>query len=225
MQENYNKPNWLLRIISASMIFFVFALALWISNTTFVLLMLVILAGMLIEWYSITKSNLYYRSLSIFLPLPIICLIIVKLSFAHSSLLIFWYFLLIWTNDTVAMLAGRNIGGPKLAPVISPNKTWSGFIFGVVISSAFGVITNKVLEYIFDNKIFTLNISTFNIWLIGLLIAIVAQISDLSVSLVKRKFKVKDSGTLIPGHGGVLDRFDSIILTAPILLLISILII
>ena len=225
MQENYNKPNWLLRIISASMIFFVFALALWISNTTFVLLMLVILAGMLIEWYSITKSNLYYRSLSIFLPLPIICLIIVKLSFAHSSLLIFWYFLLIWTNDTVAMLAGRNIGGPKLAPVISPNKTWSGFIFGVVISSAFGVITNKVLEYIFDNKIFTLNISTFNIWLIGLLIAIVAQISDLSVSLVKRKFKVKDSGTLIPGHGGVLDRFDSIILTAPILLLFSILII
>ena len=225
MQESYNKPNWFLRIKSASVIFIVFIIALFVSNTTFTLLMLLILAGMLFEWHSITKNNLYYWSISIFLPIPILCLIMLKLSFVHSNLLIFWYFILIWTNDTIAMLAGRNIGGAKLAPVISPNKTWSGFIFGVVFSSAFGVITNKVLEYIFDIKIFTLNTSSFNIWLIGLLIAIVAQISDLSVSLVKRKFKVKDSGTLIPGHGGVLDRFDSIILTAPILLLISILII
>ncbi len=223
MQESYNKPNWLLRIISASMIFIVFALALWISNNTFILLMLMIIAGMLFEWHSITKSNISYWSLAIFLPLPIICLIIVKLYFPHSSLLIFWYFLLIWTNDAVAMIAGRSIGGPKLAPVISPNKTWSGFIFGVLIASILGVITNNALAYLFKSKIFNLSISSFTIWLIGLMIAIVAQISDLSVSLVKRKFKVKDSGSLIPGHGGVLDRFDSIILTAPILLLISIL--
>ncbi|MCF8462406.1 MAG: phosphatidate cytidylyltransferase [Rickettsiaceae bacterium] len=206
------------------MIFIIFVAALSISNNAFYLLMLFILTGMMFEWHVITKSNFFYWALGILLPIPIICLIFLKSYFAQSGLLIFWYFIIIWTNDTAAMIAGRNIGGPRLAPIISPNKTWSGFVLGVLTSSLIAIITNHLLKQLFNAPLFSKDIANSSVWLIALLIAIIAQLSDLSISLVKRRFKVKDSGNLIPGHGGVLDRFDSIIFTSPILLLISFLI-
>lgn len=106
--------------------------------------------------------------------------------------------------DTTAYFVGRKFGGPKLAPTISPKKTISGALGGV-IGSTFVVF---MLGPWFDLSIF------YSLWG-GLLIAGLAQAGDLFESSVKRSLNVKDSGTVIPGHGGVLDRFDGYILTLP----------
>ena len=104
------------------------------------------------------------------------------------------------------------IGGPKLAPVISPKKTWSGMVIGVTAGVGAAMLFMDIDRKLFPEHQLHLNLSVI------VLVAILAQFSDLFVSLFKRKFKIKDSGSLIPGHGGILDRTDSMILTAPLLL-------
>lgn len=125
-------------------------------------------------------------------------------------LAVLWLLVTIWTTDSAAYFAGRAIGGPKLAPSISPNKTWAGLIGGMsasaVCGAAFGYWTG-----LFD-------ITTGA--LAGAVLAILGQAGDLGISIVKRKHSVKDTGNLIPGHGGVLDRVDGLIGTAPLLALV-----
>lgn len=106
----------------------------------------------------------------------------------------------VWATDTGAYVAGRTIGGPKLAPVISPNKTWAGLAGGVVCAAVAGLIG----EWVIDRQI------GGHLALLGGFLALIAQAGDLFESWVKRRFKVKDSGTIIPGHGGLLDRVDGL---------------
>jgi phosphatidate cytidylyltransferase len=119
--------------------------------------------------------------------------------------------MLIWSVDTMAMIGGKILQGPKLAPSISPNKTISGLLTGVISAVIIVIIIWQKNNLLINN--------IYNVCLYTMLLAVMAQVSDLLVSFFKRKFKVKDSGNIIPGHGGVLDRFDSIILTAPIIFL------
>jgi len=112
-----------------------------------------------------------------------------------------WYLgLVIAFNDTGAFFTGRVLGGPKLAPTISPAKTWSGAVGGLVI----GTIAGMVCWLMF----------THSPWWIGLLfslaLGLVGQAGDLTESAIKRIFRVKDSGDVIPGHGGFMDRLDSV---------------
>lgn len=118
----------------------------------------------------------------------------------------------VWGADVFAYFSGRTIGGPKLAPRISPNKTWSGFIGSLV-----GAL---LLTYLVDITAGFQPIYTF--FVIMLLAAIVSQLGDLMESSIKRKFDVKDSGTIIPGHGGVLDRTDGLVVAAVFLWLVSV---
>ena len=111
--------------------------------------------------------------------------------------------------DTAAYFVGRLIGGPKLAPSISPKKTVSGSLGGVVAAIIVMVLAAPVF-----------GISTVMAALAGLGVSIMAQSGDLFESSVKRTLNVKDSGTIIPGHGGVLDRFDGYIFTVPAVFLI-----
>jgi phosphatidate cytidylyltransferase len=115
--------------------------------------------------------------------------------------------LVIWATDVGAYLCGRWIGGPKLAPVISPGKTWSGTVGGVAVAAAMGAALGLVAEP--------------GAWgsaaVLALVIAVAAQLGDLGESAVKRRCGVKDSGRLIPGHGGLLDRVDSVMLAAPVM--------
>lgn len=123
--------------------------------------------------------------------------------------LTFWLILVIWATDTAAYAAGRTIGGPKLAPTVSPNKTWAGLIGAMVGAAAAGAG-------------FGLAFGASAIWtaaLLGAVLAVVAQTGDLLESAVKRRHGVKDSGSLIPGHGGILDRIDGVIAAAPVLAL------
>ena len=116
----------------------------------------------------------------------------------------------------MAMVGGKLVGGPKLAPKTSPNKTISGLIIGV--SSA--IISLNILTLIPAYSLpYMIAKSNVSLSFFALIIGVTAQISDLSISLLKRKFNIKDTGTIIPGHGGALDRFDSIILTAPLIAL------
>ncbi len=116
-----------------------------------------------------------------------------------------WLILTIWITDIFAYFCGRGIGGPKLLPKISPNKTWSGLIGGILAATIFGYYAGNYLGSDCPEMLISLTA----------LLAIYAQIGDLIESWIKRMFDIKDSGTMIPGHGGILDRVDGIILTAP----------
>ena len=117
-------------------------------------------------------------------------------------------FILTWVNDTGAYLSGRTFGKTKLFERISPNKTWEGSIGGVV----FTLLGSAVLFHFWPSF-------TLTIWMgAAVLISIFANLGDLMESAFKRNAGVKDSGNVMPGHGGILDRFDAILLTAPIVL-------
>jgi phosphatidate cytidylyltransferase len=106
----------------------------------------------------------------------------------------------VWMTDSAAFFTGRQIGGEKLAPDISPSKTWSGALGGLALGTGAGLL---VWVFVTDSP-----------WWIGLLlsatISILGQLGDLSESAIKRHFRIKDSGDIIPGHGGLMDRLDSL---------------
>ncbi|MES2252745.1 MAG: CDP-archaeol synthase [Pseudomonadota bacterium] len=120
-----------------------------------------------------------------------------------GSLLIIWLYGIVWATDSGAYIIGRAVKGPKLSPRISPNKTWSGFIGGIILS----ILTGQYLLKAFD---ISLSSSVPNVALI-LLLSLTAHSGDLIESAVKRYFGVKNAGDLIPGHGGILDRLDSLL--------------
>lgn len=124
--------------------------------------------------------------------------------------LVFWLVATIAATDIGAYFAGRAIGGPKLAPRISPHKTWAGLIGGVVLAGVTGLIAAQLTA----RPMLPMAIA-------GALVAPVAQLGDLSESWIKRRMGVKDSGTLIPGHGGLLDRLDGYLTVAPLVALIA----
>jgi len=120
----------------------------------------------------------------------------------------FVLFTLIWSSDGFAYFAGRMFGKHKMAPKISPKKTWEGFAGGVICTLILGFFIEQNMPELRGNWI-----------IVGLLVSIFAPLGDLVESQLKRTFGVKDSGNIIPGHGGVLDRLDSFILCAPVVYL------
>ena len=127
-------------------------------------------------------------------------------------LLVWLIFIGAWGSDTCAYCVGMLIGKHKVAPKLSPKKTIEGCIGGVVGASLIGFIFATV----FQDKIHGIDNPQFVFAIIGAVSSIISQIGDLAASAIKRNHNIKDYGTLIPGHGGILDRFDSIIFTAPI---------
>lgn len=124
----------------------------------------------------------------------------------HQAWKIFAIIALTWTNDTMAYMVGSQIGKNKMFPRISPNKTWEGTIGGIV----FTLIVSMLFYY-------AIGVFSPLIWLcIALLIGIFGTFGDLVESMLKRSLEVKDTGTLLPGHGGLLDRFDSLTLHLPL---------
>jgi phosphatidate cytidylyltransferase len=121
-------------------------------------------------------------------------------------LIIMWLFFLVWATDTGGYVFGKTIGGPKLAPRFSPKKTWAGLIGGMICA---GIIGGLVTYF---------SSSSVNWIIVGvsMVLAIVAQIGDLGESALKRRFEIKDSSGLIPGHGGLLDRADGMLSVFPV---------
>jgi phosphatidate cytidylyltransferase len=124
--------------------------------------------------------------------------------------LVFFPLVVTWVCDTAAMFGGRAIGGPKLAPTVSPGKTRSG--------SLAGVVGGLLVAPLFAAAVFPRVGVTVPLWqlaVIAAVLGVVGQVGDLAESLFKREAGVKDSSQLIPGHGGVLDRLDSLYFVVP----------
>ena len=120
-------------------------------------------------------------------------------------------FLSVWVCDSAAFIVGTKFGNKKIAPSISPNKTWEGTIAGYIFSSFFlyFLVSNQLLNI--DNYTFTY----YDVIIMGFIVGVIGQLGDFFESMIKREFDVKDSGTLLQGHGGVLDRFDSLLFVIP----------
>jgi phosphatidate cytidylyltransferase len=120
---------------------------------------------------------------------------------ANGLLAMLFIFAVVWGTDILAYFVGRALGGPKLAPKISPGKTWSGAIGGAIS----GIVAGAALVLATGHDI--------SVWLLSLafLLSVASQVGDLFESFVKRRFGVKDSSHLIPGHGGVMDRVDGLV--------------
>ncbi len=134
-----------------------------------------------------------------YLSLPLLALVLLRVDAEFGTAAIFWCVLLVWAADVCAYFAGRLIGGRKLAPRISPKKTWAGLggaVFGAVVVS---------LVFSFIN-----GLSYIPLAIIAALAGVIEQSGDIVESAMKRRFNVKDSGNLIPGHGGILDRVDGL---------------
>ncbi|PSJ39899.1 phosphatidate cytidylyltransferase [Allosphingosinicella deserti] len=132
----------------------------------------------------------------LYLALPSFALLV--LEWARFDL-VFWLMLVTWSTDIFAYFAGRSIGGPKLAPRVSPNKTWAGLIGGMAGAGVIGAVAALLFDL---GPIFLVA---------GAPLGLLAQLGDLYESSVKRRQGVKDSGSLLPGHGGVLDRVDGLL--------------
>lgn len=132
--------------------------------------------------------------------------ILSAINFETGCALVWVLFICTWASDTFAYFIGSLFGSHKLAPRISPNKTIEGFLGSIVGTTAAAII--------FGSLIF--NFPLMQMAQAGILLSIAATLGDLVESVIKRFARIKDSGFLIPGHGGVLDRFDSIFFTAPI---------
>lgn len=198
--------NFQLRLISGIVLLPLILLPIYWGGYPFLALLAVLSVLMLREWLQLTRGG-QPRWLWIFLGLlwvgvPMASFWLLNLAIAPNF--VFMLLAVVIGADIAAYLGGKAIGGPKLAPQISPGKTISGALCGI-IAPALGVYLFYFNEYS----------DRLPVVLFAVYIVVVSQLSDLLESAIKRRFGVKDSGTLIPGHGGILDRTDSFVLAFP----------
>ncbi|WP_295732627.1 phosphatidate cytidylyltransferase [uncultured Bartonella sp.] len=149
----------------------------------------------------------------IYATLPVASLTFIRGEEPFGFGAIIFLFAIVWGTDIAAYFNGRSLGGPKLAPKFSPNKTWSGAIGGALAGTAGGCLV----------AFFALDTSPANFFIpvLSLALSVISQIGDISESWVKRKFGVKDSGHFLPGHGGFMDRVDGLVFAAILLYLVG----
>jgi phosphatidate cytidylyltransferase len=157
------------------------------------------------------RAPLWTAAGSLWVGLPCIILLWLVQSGSAGRGTLLWLFAVVWATDIGAYAAGRAIGGPRLAPRWSPRKTWAGFAGGMLCAAVIGAVT----------AIAVARSQALPLVLVSAGLAIVAQFGDLAESLAKRRFGVKDSSSLIPGHGGLLDRLDGLLAVIPTVALIT----
>ena len=138
--------------------------------------------------------------------------------FDFDSTTLLWLFCIVWSSDIGGYCAGKFFGGPKVLPKVSPNKTWAG-VFGACILTLF--VTRLFVDYyLIPNEIrvapVNFQILDTDVLVLSLIFSLLSQIGDFLESYIKRQLGIKDTGSLIPGHGGLFDRLDGLIFVAPI---------
>lgn len=174
----------------------------WAAGPSFLAFGLVLGAGF---FTAIVTRNGALGAGAVYVGLPVLALLTLR-DWPNGLLLAFWAMGLVWACDIGAYFAGRAIGGPKLMPTISPNKTWAGLVGGM---SAAGLFGWALTYWGLDAGLAAATPA----------LAMFAQAGDLYESWLKRRAGVKDSGTILPGHGGVLDRLDGLVPVAPVAVL------
>jgi len=148
-----------------------------------------------------------------YIALPIGALYLLRADPGYGLMATVWLFVIISATDTGAYFAGRLIGGPKLAPKLSPKKTWAGLFGGAGIAA----LTSIGVGYYFNLT------SLFVLALVAASVAAFSQVGDIFESAAKRNFGVKDSSNILPGHGGILDRVDGLVFAAVLCAVLGIL--
>ena len=183
----------------------------------FTLLMAVGAAILLFEWLRLVSGwNMLWKIGGIFY-IAIASSSLASLSYIETGeslfpMAIIFILLTVAATDTGAYFSGKTIGGPKLCPSISPGKTWAGLIGGITCAA---IVSWLMIDYVPYPD------STLNALFLGAIIALLAQTGDLFISWMKRKAGVKDTGKILPGHGGLFDRMDGLMLTAPFFLVMT----
>ncbi|HKN26377.1 MAG TPA: phosphatidate cytidylyltransferase [Roseiarcus sp.] len=177
------------------------ALAAVFASNTWVLWAVAALAvgALAVGWLAGPASQIWAGAGALYAGALVVSLGLLRASPSYGLPAILWLFAVVWGTDVAAYFAGRLIGGPRLWPSVSPGKTWSGAVAGAFAGAAFGLLLSG-----WTNRIDLL------FWL-GLAASVVAELGDLFESALKRRFGVKDSSRLIPGHGGLMDRLDAFI--------------
>ena len=161
-----------------------------------------LLAGAAFFAVIVTRRPALARGI-LYCGLPVLALMLIRQQ-KEGVAFALWALALVWATDIGAYFAGRTIGGPKLAPRVSPNKTWAGLIGGVVAATLFALAM-----HVWYGLPWRMTLATP-------VLAVLAQGGDLYESWLKRLAGVKDSGTILPGHGGVMDRLDGLVPVAPV---------
>jgi len=169
------------------------------------------------SWYTLLATTLaagiFTRSGALAAGMLYAGLPVLSLFYIHAQYdgidLSFWTLAIVWATDIGAYFSGRTFGGPKLAPKSSPNKTWSGLIGGMIAAEAVGIGLTFVLHV------------PMRLAVLAGILAVAAQMGDLFESQMKRRAGVKDSGKLLPGHGGVMDRLDGCV---PVLCIVALIV-
>lgn len=170
----------------------------------------------------------------LYIGLPLLSLLWLRLE--GGAVAVYWIFLVIWSMDIGAYFVGRNIGGPKMAPRFSPNKTWSGLIGGSLCAGLVGwlIMSPLGMDVMLQNYavgegsagsgIVAGRVNGLVIGLAAVFLGLWSQVGDITESAMKRRAGVKDSSRLIPGHGGVMDRLDGLLFALPIAAIIMLII-
>ena len=185
-----------------------------------ILLFLILLLLLLLTFYVFSYPKFTIKQVSmiffgiIYVAITFSFIYLIRTINKFGIYFVWLIFISSWGSDTFAYCTGLLFGKHKLSPILSPNKTIEGAIGGVLGSFILGVIYTYLVLYKFTDNI---QISSLRVGIACGIGAIISMIGDLTASAIKRDYKVKDYGNLIPGHGGILDRFDSVIFTAPAL--------
>ena len=192
------------RSLAALVMAVVALVAAFLGGYVFAILVAVAAGAMFVEWRRMTAGwgAGWMVAGFAYALVPALALLWLRDRAPQGLELVFWVFIVTWTTDIGAYFAGRAIGGPKLAPAISPNKTWAGLAGGMVSAGLAGWAWT---EYVM--------LPAALIWLAPVF-AVAAQGGDLFESWLKRRCGAKDSGTMLPGHGGILDRLDGLVVVA-----------
>jgi phosphatidate cytidylyltransferase len=201
-------------MLSAAVLAPVALVCVWVGGIAFTLIVAAAMFGLAVEWLALCRLPASRPAAPLLCPAGL-----VYIALAGAALLwlradpvaglanIMFLLFIVWACDIGAYLVGRGLGGPRLAPRISPGKTRSGAVGGLLAAIAVGLLAAHFLS---DAA------TTWRAALIAALLGVVAQAGDLLESFVKRRLEVKDSGHLIPGHGGLFDRLDGVLAAAPV---------
>ena len=175
-----------------------------LATAAWIIILLGVLATGVVAWPANRPKVPWFMAGVIYIAVPVAALVAIRAEPTFGRAAVIWIIALVVAADTGGYLVGRTVGGPKLAPRISPNKTWSGLGGAVAGAALVGLLTAFVLNHT-------------NVWMLTLISAVLGlleQGGDLVESAFKRHFGVKDTSQIIPGHGGVLDRVDGLLAVA-----------
>jgi len=227
--ETAISPSLKLRLLSSLVLIPIVIASLTLGGWFFAVFIAIVIAIAYAEWIGLSlklSSSAHIKILAVlvgtlYLGSAFAEMMILRTYTQCGLFLTLSFLFAVWSSDTGAYIFGKMIGGAKLCPTISPNKTWAGLggaVAGPALILPLWFILTPLWAFVMDTPP-SVSLGLLAICsLFGTLIGLIGQAGDLSISLLKRKAGVKDTGNLIPGHGGILDRIDSLLLALPVFL-------